>query len=275
MKPMLAKKYVPRKVQFPCLIQPKLNGIRGIYTGGDTMQSRSNGLDVAKLWNPDVVRPFVEVLQKLKLNVDGEFYCHGMSLQKINSRIAINSNQPHRDIDQLTYNIFDIISDLPQNIRLEKLEELEGQLEYPVKIVQTYYCVSSSFAEQAYRNFRDEGYEGMMYRTYDAPYGREHNCPNKENRWNCLLKRKEWQDMDCTCVGVNESSEFIAIKEPHLATLQLRTDDGVVFNSAGMDHSQKVNYLHNPPIDKRVKIKYEVLSDSGKPLKPCILLVND
>jgi ATP-dependent DNA ligase len=273
MKPMLAKKFTARKINYPCFVQPKLNGIRGLYLGGDTFQSRSYGLEIEKQWHPDVVAPFVNRLRSTRFFFDGEFYAHGMSLQQINSRIGVNRNSPHPDASAISYNIFDIISDEPQHIRIEQLEALESVLKLPVAIVPTYYCVSAAFAEQAYKRFRDDGYEGMIYREFSSPYGRDYNCPNQENRWNCLLKRKEWQDFDCEIIGINESTEFIAIQQPHVSTLTLRSPTGATFNSAGLNHNQKVEYLQNPPIGKIAKIKYEVLSDGGVPLKPTIELV--
>lgn len=268
---MLAKKYNNRRVSYPCFIQPKLNGIRGLYLGGDHFQSRSYGLEEERLWRPEIVRDYLAALKKHPYCFDGEFYCHGMSLQQINSRISVNRTTRHAESDKIVYCIFDIISDQPQHRRLEILETLE--FKGPVMVIPHYYCVSSTFAEQAYRAFKGDQYEGMIYRDYSAPYGREYNCPNKENRWQCLLKRKEWQDMECVCVGVNISDSHVAIQQPHIGSLQLQTPAGVTFNASGMSNSERIEYYHNPPVGQQVKIKYEMLSDSGKPLKPQVELV--
>jgi len=275
MKPMLAKKYAPRKISYPCFVQPKLNGVRGIYLGDGKIQSRSYGRTEEKLWEHCIVHQFLDQLESFPYFFDGEFYSHGLSLQQINSRIGVVRQSPHPESHKISFNIFDIISDKPQHERIQLLEHLEGQFKFPVSIVPTYYCTSSAFAEQAYRSFLAEGFEGMILRDYSAPYGREYNCPNKENRWNCLLKRKEWLDFDCEIIGVKPSTEFLAIREPHIASLELRAPNGKTFFSSSLKHEQKIRYYSDPPIGRLAKIRYEVLSDGGVPLKPQVELVYD
>lgn len=56
-------------------------------------------------------------------------------------------------------------------------------------------------AEQQFSRWRTADYEGMMYRQ-NTPYGLLQDCTNQENRWDTLLKRKDWLDEECEIVGV-------------------------------------------------------------------------
>ena len=218
MKPMLAKRYKKGKQQYPCFVQPKLNGIRGLYLGDGVMQSRSYGREEEIIWKPEVISHILEKLSGIKHCLDGELYCHGMSLQQINSRIGVKRNKAHKEKEQIGYHVFDVITNKPMHERVDMLLELSTTISAPIYFVETVYCHSDGFSDQCYNMFKKLGYEGLIYRDLNAPYGREFNCTNQENRWNCLLKRKDRQDLECEIVGVNESKEFVAIQEPHIAS---------------------------------------------------------
>jgi hypothetical protein len=271
MKPMLAKSYKKTRVPYPCYVQPKLNGVRACWLG-DKLQSRSYGREEGLLWNREVIPHIFVALEQLPVSfLDGEIYLHDWSLQKLNSCARVTSSTPHVEGYKLQYHIFDIISDEPFYTRWEKMQEFQEKLKPPLFVVETVFCHSEAFGDLCYRNWKASGYEGSIYRDLNAHYGFEHNCPNQENRWSCLLKRKVRLDMECECVGVEESDRFIAIKEPHIKSLQLRTKKGVVFSTGGgLSHEERVRFLKDPPIGCIVKISYDSLSDALVPLQPSI-----
>lgn len=271
---MLAKTYKKNRIIYPCMVQPKLNGVRALWLG-NKLQSRSYGLEEGLVWCEDTLPEIHEALKPFEnYYFDGELYVHGWSLQKVNSCARIKSVKPHRNSFKLQYHIFDLISDEPFFDRSEKLLALKDKLSHPLYLVETVFCHSENFGDLCYRRWKSEGFEGMMYRDLNAHYGFEHNCPRQDNRWSCLVKRKESLDMECECLGVVESDAFVNIKEPHIASLQLRTEEGVVFNaSSGLTNYEKIEFYRNPPIGCLVRISYDSLSDGKRPLQPTVDVV--
>lgn len=276
MKPMLAKPYQAKKQDFPCFIQPKLNGIRGCFIGPDRMQSRSYGREEGLLWDPSVIPHILSILNDLPYFFDGEFYRHGTSLQTINSIIGVKRATPHPQYETIGFHLFDVISPKPQHIRFEILDELSSVLIPPIFRVETYYCHSEQFGDHCYNLFKRNHYEGAIYRDYNAPYGFIENCSNQENRWTTLRKRKDRLDGEYEIIDVNPSNQFIDIQEPHIASLQLLLPSGLTFSGGGgLSNDQKIRYYHNPPINKIARITFDSLSDAGIPLQPSTVLVYD
>jgi ATP-dependent DNA ligase len=274
MKPMLAKRYKKGIINYPCYVQPKLNGVRALWLG-DKLQSRSYGREESLIWDSAVLPHIHEALAQFpKCYFDGELYVHGWSLQKVNSCARVTSHTPHKNSHLLNFNIFDLISDEPFFNRWEKLEALAEKLKPPLFLVDTTFCHIESFGDMCYRNWKADGFEGMIYRDLNAHYGFEHNCPNQENRWSCLIKRKERSDMECECIGVEMSEKFTAIKVPHIKSLQLRTDKGIVFNGGGgLSHEEKIRFVDHPPLGCLVRISFDSLSEDFKPLQPSIEVI--
>lgn len=272
---MLAKVYKPKLVTYPCYVQPKLNGVRALWLG-DRLQSRSHGKVDASHWDPNVLPHIFESLNKLpNYAFDGELYCHGLRLQEINSRVRVTSKKPHKEAERISYNIFDLI--VPEKgfeERHEILKDIESKLGAHLNLVETVYCHSKNFSDLCYHQWKGSGYEGMMYRTRTASYGFEHNCGNQENRWNCLLKRKERMDEDFICIGIEVSDGDKVIPQAHCASLQLQTEKGAVFNAgSGLTVSERIMFYDNPPVGNKVRVNFESYSAAGIPTQPSVELV--
>lgn len=274
MKPMLAHKFNDHqhKIVYPVYIQPKLNGIRGIYNHG-VFQSRDE-----HLWKPDVLSHIVhELLACTNPDqiLDGELYVHGWSLQKINGAVAVTRNAPDKLTPIVEYHIFDILHvndmlrpfaeraqdlfDLQQRITLHKLKK--------VHVVPT-TRMSLQSSEFAYNNYRKLGYEGIMYRDGSKPYGHEQLCGNKDNRWTYLLKRKAWVDDEFTILDFNLTT---GEKGNRGFQLTCKTKEGRTFNvGSGLAHEEMEACEASPPIGKLARVRYEMLSDDLIPLKPTL-----
>lgn len=273
MKPMLAKKYEDqkKKITFPAYIQPKLNGVRALYHAGQ-MQSRDQ-----LFWNPTVVEHVTSQLRHIPDDVvlDGEFYIHTMPLQHINGAISINRNAPSKTTHLVEYHVFDCVDlrglGTPFRTRYEKLQYLIFELS-KVKVVPANTIHSYEDCDSWFFRHKAAGYEGSIIRL-DEPYGLEHTCSNKENRWDILLKRKDWLDEDCLIVDVELGTGKY---ESMVGSLVLVFSNGRTFRAgSGLTDMQRQRYLDSPPTGLTAKIKYEMLSDTGVPLKPTIECVNE
>ena len=159
---MLAHKYSPSRITYPCFIQPKLNGVRGIHLPRGKFQSR-----YGEIWNDSVVEHALSALTRVGLFLDGEFYCHGMSLQNINSRIAVVRGEPHAERDKIKFCIFDVIVDAPfykRNLVLHKLRERFK--DHPaISVVKTFEIATEAEGDYYYNHWKHvEEFEGAMYR---------------------------------------------------------------------------------------------------------------
>lgn len=279
MKPMLAFRYKDQrhKLTYPCHVQPKLNGVRMLYHRG-TCQSRSHGQDTELLWSTHRLARLRSLLTNIPSDIvlDGELYRHGWSLQKINSAAALNRLEDTDLTDLLEYHVFDLLIISEPNLsfpdRHAYLTELLC-LGNNFCIVPTVNILSQDEAEPLYHRYRLAGYEGMMYRQSSAPYGLSHNCSNKENRWPCLLKRKDWLDDEFECIATEPGEGKYA---DAVGSLVFSMPNGRTFKAgSGLSDAERYTFVTNPPIGRLVKVRYEMLSDEGVPLKPTIECVLD
>lgn len=270
MKPMLAKTWTRKYNSFPCAVQPKLNGIRALWHNR-ALYSRDE-----IQWSPFRLPHIIEHLTKYfpDESFDGELYCHGMSLQEINSRVAVKSIKPHPRHYDISYHIFDIPSSDPFEVRSAILEQLS--ITPPLVRVPTYTASGPEFLDQCHDYFKSSAYEGSMLRSLSAPYGFADNCTNKENRWHCLLKRKDWEDAECEIIGIIQGKDIHNVPQELVGALELRHPNGSFFSAgSGLTDSQRLAYWTEPPLGRSARIRYAWLSDGRKPIQPQVECVFD
>lgn len=162
-KPMLLTDWeAPRDMVFPGYAQPKLNGVRALYDPAIGFYTRQH-----KLWKPEVLAHIKPPASAHVL--DGELYCHGMSRQEINARVAVNRIEAHPDAAAITYHIFDVVNTAKAfRHRNEALGKLSGG-EYWT-IVETKYCKCRDIFFAFYKAWLATGYEGAVIRHCESPY---------------------------------------------------------------------------------------------------------
>lgn len=296
MKPLLAHVYEPHRVQYPCFIQPKLNGIRALYQNG-YFQSRDGQIFSVGLLE-HLIESLVEIFDEVTV-LDGELYVHGWPLQRINGAVTPVRQQPNADTLQVEYHIFD----RPHRLlsfydRMELVREKEALLQ-DTKIRRVITCKvgSEQAADLSYARFVTEGYEGMMYRLGDCPYTipkqqkghyvsyartlniRARLLSDKDNRVWHLLKRKDWQDGEFECVGVEEGKDkYMSM----VGALRCLRNANPSYNgpssftvSGGLTDSDRAKFFDHPEliIGKQIKVKYLCLSQDQIPLNPTILCI--
>jgi ATP-dependent DNA ligase len=181
---MLAEVYAPGQfiggVEY--LGMPKLNGVRAMWVPGVGFLS-SDGI----AYQPRVLPHLESELAPCKSFLDGEFYVHGYSLQKINSIAGVMRTKPHALAETMQFHAFDIpYTTKDAETRMNNIEMLTQNMNHVIPVrwqwIKCYESADTYFHAQLAL-----GYEGAMYK---------HSGGYRMGRSRLLLKRKGWLDED-------------------------------------------------------------------------------
>ena len=255
-KPMLAHSWdkYSHKIEYPCYVQPKLDGMRCLAVReGDTIRYYSRALKEVK-----TVRHLdARLLQVMKDGdvFDGELYLHGTDFQKLISLVKREQD----GTKEVKFNVYDMYSDLPFNVRHYELSRLG------IDLVPNTLCRSEEDIEKVHREFVSAGYEGTMIRNINSEY--------KHARSFDLLKKKDWFDEEYTIVDIVEGkgkfkgcAVFICINESKTFAV---TSPGTV-ESKRRFWEEKSAY-----IGREVTVKYQEKTNAGIPRFPICVGVRD
>lgn len=202
-KPMLAQTWedaegTKHAVQFPCISQPKLDGIRCIVTR-EGMMSRK--------WKPIVACPHIyEAIKEVFNNFpeivafDGELYNHIFHDEFHSIMSLVRKTKPsEEDLEQskkmIEYHVYDVIFSKPAtNLARDMWLSTAMSKRYPgVVVVPSTIIANREELDAEYERLMEIGYEGQMVRGLIAHY--EH-----KRSYN-LLKRKQFVDKEFLIVG--------------------------------------------------------------------------
>lgn len=240
--------------------QPKFNGVRMRWTGARLLTSEGN--DVVSL--PHIKDLLLGHFHGLPL--DGEAYCHGMSLQEIRARTARTKNI-HPDFRSISYHIFDIPAPVSQYKRLEALSSKRPKIGHiediwwaPTVKVKDQDEVDKFLEEQVER-----GFEGIVLRKVDGLYTPlDINETAKKPIW--MMK---WKPVSHDIYEIVEVLEGTGKYKGSMGALIVRDKEGNTFHvgSFAIDDSERLRLWRTRLTlpGKRAKIRYFDLSESGKP----------
>lgn len=274
---MLCYPYDPRRLQKwggEAFIQYKLNGERcRAICFKDKVQLYSSESNLI---------PFLphinEALLKLGLHgveLDGELYCHGMSLQDIHSIVSRKVNQ-HIEFAWIEYHIFDIVEIVPQRERFNMLKAIETMivrhgLTEELKVVRPEIVKTEQEIDQFLDQAISEGYEGFVLRNPNNLY--------KRKRSTDLMKFKPHQEDVYEIVGTVEEVSQQGTPKASLGAFICRGDDNTVFNVGSgptQDNRKELWKQRELLVGKHLKVKYQALSPGrGVPLHSVALQVLD
>lgn len=281
--PMTAKVFEERKskVIYPGFVQPKLDGIRCICI--------SFG-DKASLWSrtrkPITSCPHIEKemakLSKLATEYgvpdcifDGELYNHDLKDEFEEIVSAVRSEEPSEESMKIQYHIYDIvIKDQPQFKRADSLFYLKDTVKQlnlkHIKIVETKMVLGENDVDNHFERFLDAGYEGAMYRDYEALYA--------NTRSDGLLKIKKFQDAEFEIVGVEEGRGKL---KGHAGAFicHIKTPSGAKTFKAKMsgDTKKLKEYLNNfdDYVGSMLTVQYQGYTNTGLPRFPVGLRIRE
>ena len=252
--PMLAHEFSEKsKVIYPCLVQPKLDGIRCVIYKKDTIvfQSRNN----------TIFQPFPEIAKELDpffaenpdLVLDGELYNHSLGFQKITSIVR---KKDHPELRHIQYHIYDVICDLPYLKRYEIIRKIKG---LHLFCVETKKAVKEDI-EKYHTHYTGLGYEGIMLRNPEGLY-------QEKARSKDLLKYKHFKDAEFLVVGHTEGKHGIPVFTCVTDTFGKPCTFGVMMKCTT---SLKQEMLENVTdyYNKYLTVKYQELSEDGIPRFP-------
>ena len=243
-KPMLAQSHDKVKnINLDSLLrQRKLDGHRMLVTnnGGQLVAYSRNGKIIDTLSH---ILDYIDIPEGLTL--DGEVYFHGVPLQTVSS--WCKRRQPATL--KLDYHVYDLVSDEPFVSRLAKLRSLN--LGPRVRLVDTWK--SSVPIHEDLDRVIGEGYEGLMLRQSNMPYGTGKRCKS-------LIKVKKLLDDEFVVVDIHESSDGWAILECQIGDKTFRTSA-----PGNMDEKREVLKNSGNYIGKLVTCEYFSLTKEGLP----------
>ena len=157
---MLAHDFEEEMVHLPCIVQPKLNGVRAKWDFINQCFISRSGKLIPELCIP-------HLYEKMKsvdgFDLDGELFCQGMPLQDIKGILTQSRLETAPNAAMIDFHIFDIIQSDYCYRRLDKMQELYGNT--TIQIVNSYIADSHEMLKTMDRIILDKGYEGIMIRN--------------------------------------------------------------------------------------------------------------
>jgi DNA ligase-1 len=197
--PTLAHSFDKREkdIEYPCAVQPKLDGVRCTYNSGAKLWTRSRREIMGV---PHVSKYILDKdINFLFSKIDGELYNHDFKddFETI-VHIAKQKTKPTEDHELVQYHVYDLPSDKPFFERMKDLKVLKKALgkKSPIIIVDTVICNNKEELIEYKEKCLEAGYEGAMVRN--LKYGYEYK------RSKHLQKLKIFEDAEFEIVRTNE-----------------------------------------------------------------------
>jgi len=238
-KAMLAHKYNEDKADYPAFIQPKLDGVRCLFTAKGAF-SRANNRFMNVEHIEKALKPFFA--KNPTAILDGELYNHGLKddFEKI---ISLVKKKKPTDADKaeaaelVQYHVYDIanLTVASYTTRLNFINKLTYT--YPICKVDTQVALDFDDALKLHKKNLKLGYEGSIYRTFEGKY--------KGTRSWDLMKFKDFHDDEATIVGYELGK---GKREGTLGKFIMQDDEGVEFGcppGKGYDYQALTDMLNN------------------------------
>jgi len=241
-KAMLAHKYNEDKADYPAFIQPKLDGVRCLFTAKGAFSRADNQfMNVEHI--EQALKPFFAKNPTAVL--DGELYNHGLKddFEKIIS--LVKKKKPTKGdrveaAELVEYHIYDVASMTIANYttRLNYINSISNfQWNHILRRVDTKVALDFDDALKMHKNNLKLGYEGSIYRSFEGKY--------KGTRSWDLMKFKDFHDAEATIVGYEIGK---GKREGTLGKFFMQDDDGNKFGcppGKGYNYKDLANMLEN------------------------------
>lgn len=270
--PMLAHKYKDRghDIEFPCFVQPKLNGVRCIYQHGKFISRKGKEYGAINHMANDLKA----ISSKVPMP-DGEIFHRGLTFQEITSAVK----KYKENSEKLEYWIYDQVSGDDFSERNRKLHRAfqdncaymmadgllhRGCLVYvPTEVVNNEDELMSKHAE-----FTLAGYEGTIIRNMQGKY------LTGLTRSKDLQKYKDFQDAEFKIVGGKSATGV----EDGCVVFRCEIEPGKEFDVRPQGtREQRREWFDNLDriIGKDLTVRFQNYSDDGVPIFPVGITIRD
>lgn len=249
--PMLALPFKREKQIYPMIAQPKLDGVRCIAIPNPIRLCSRGGKFYIGLNH--IEKELKIIFDKYpQLWLDGELYTHGVTQNEISGAARKQKRDLFTDYTWLEYHVYDVpsfqgntsLSQVGREEIRKKFKDIFKELKY-IKFIDSCYIDSDVAAKELHDIYVEKGYEGLILRDLSAPYMFSY-------RDKCLLKYKAFIIKEFVCKGYQCQTGDIST-----FTLIFTSEDGVGFGARCKgSHKLWKRYLDNPPIGRKMKIRY-------------------
>ena len=242
-KAMLAHKYNEDKADYPAFIQPKLDGVRCLFTAKGAF-SRANNQFMNVEHIEQALKPFFA--KNPTAILDGELYNHELKddFEKI---ISLVKKRKPTDDDRLEaaelveYHIYDVasmtIAGYATRLNYLNSDVFKGFATWPIMQVDTQVAHDFDDATNFHAKNLKLGYEGSIYRSWSGKY--------KGTRSWDLMKFKDFHDAEATIIGYEIGK---GKRQGTLGKFIMQDDEGIEFGcppGKGYDYKDLANMLDN------------------------------
>lgn len=263
-KPMLAtpiEKVKPESIDWKgAYMQPKLDGHRALWKDGVLYSRQGKVLDL-----PHIVEA-IKTAGLEHLHLDGELYCHGLTLQQISSLVKRQQD----DTLKLVYHVYDIVSDEPYFKRLSTLintiayshlvSQDKALRPVPTRTASSMIDVTAFQIENL-----ENGYEGTMLRTGMAGYETDKRSRN-------LLKVKDFQDEEFKILEVVRGTPALTPQGVfEVPVFVLDAGNGKTFRATAQGNREEKHAIWETRaehVGKQLTLKFFNKSKDGIPILP-------
>ena len=265
-KPMLAIPFDEKQIKFPCLCQPKYDGVRCTISIGADGEVKI----ISRKGKPYTIPHLMEWAEhnRQTLPLDGELYNHGeLSFQEITSAVKKQSEMTQ----QIRYVVYDRPVDGVENLeRWEQLLEMERCRVFensPAYLSGYRFCNTMDEVREYHSECVADGYEGVIIRNLSGMY--EFGFRSRD-----LIKLKDFYDSEFLIHDVVEGTG----RDAGTAVFVLSLTDGRVFKARPVGSFEQRKYYFDNRIEligKMCTVKYQGFSDDGVPRFPVGIAVRD
>lgn len=267
-EPMTAHKYKdhPKKMKFPCMGQPKLDGIRCYAVKKD---------GVCKLWTrtrkPIYSMPhIIAAIEKMfpgDVELDGELYNHDYKDDFENIIELVRPKKPVPGHEVVQYHVYDTPTEGTFEQRFCWLSSHIEPENPTIILVDTRIVLTAADVDSFHDLMVSWGYEGAMLRNKDGKYIHDRSYD--------LLKVKKFETEEFPILGFEEGRARL---RGHVGSFLCETKDGKRFyaKQKGSLKNLKMYFVnHDLWKGKQLTVQYQNLTQDGIPRFPVGVAIRD
>lgn len=264
--PMLAQTLKKDKLQFPCYVQPKIDGLRCLFyrrNGEWVAQSRTG----ATFTTVDHIKAVLPLLREGEV-FDGELYTTRIPFETLAGLIKKKklTSEDLEKLRQVEYHCYDMyMEDTTFEERHERLSSLS--LEYPIVRVETTLIDSVEEFDKKFSEYTTSGFEGIMIRSITGKYALNYRSKD-------LCKYKEFEEGEYKIIGYTQGDG----RDAGTVIWICETPEGKVFHvrpRGTVEHRSEWYQSGKENVGKMLTVVYQNLSEQGVPRFPVGKAIRD